>query len=214
MGDFWDFDLDDRISCKRTTMNAKASSLKIAPAVGTDVHLTFSPTPRPVRMKRYARVFLSFLVLLVIVDVGYFVLPSLQVARSQKVSLIRDPGNLIVMVSIPLLAALYLFTLFRHRTLLRDGSVVIGCITEIRTGSWYIRGGYAYGRVAVYEFTDPSMQVVHGEATDRDHSAHQGLAMPVFYDSNDSRHNLPLCSSFYELSPKASVDYSPPESSS
>src|ERR1700682_207051 len=182
-------------------MNAKASSLKTTPAVGTNAHVTFSPTPRPVRMKRYARVLLLFLVFLLVVDVGYGVLPSLKFARSWKDSLIQDPGSLITMVSFPLIAALYLFTLFRHRTLLRDGSVVIGCITEIRTGSWYVRGGYAYGRVAVYKFTDSRMQVVRGERIDRGRSAHQGMAMPVFYDSDDSKHNLPLCSSFYELSP-------------
>ena len=190
-------------------MGAKAPSLKTALTVGTDGHVEFSATPRPVRMKRYARVLLLFLVLLLVVDVGYGILPFLQDARSWKDSLVRNPGNLIAMVSLPLIAALYLFTLFRHRTLLRDGSVVIGRITGIRTGSWYVRGGYAYGRVAVYEFTDSIMQVVHGERIDRDHSAHQGRAMPVFYDSNDSKRNLPLCSSFYELSPISASSHTP-----
>jgi hypothetical protein len=182
-------------------MSAKVSSLKTAHAVGMDGHVAFLGTPRPVRMKRYARVLLLFLVFLLVVDVGYGVLPFLQDARSWKDSLVQDPGGPITVVSFPLIAALYPFTLFRHRTLLRDGSVAIGCITEIRTGSWYVRGGYAYGRVAVYEFTDSRMQVVRGERIDRGRSARQGMAMPVFYDSHDSKHNLPLCSSFYELSP-------------
>jgi hypothetical protein len=181
-------------------MNAKASSMKSAHTVRTDAHVTFSATPRPVRMKRYARVLLLFLVLLLVVEVGYGVLPFLQDAMSGKAILVRDPGNLIAFLTIPLIAAFYVFTLLRHRTLLRDGSVVIGSITEIRTGSWWIHRARTYGRVAVYEFTDSKMEVVHGEATDRDRSAHEGKAMPVFYDSNDSRHNLPLCSSFYELS--------------
>jgi hypothetical protein len=185
----------------RTTMSAKASSMKTALTVGTDGHVAFSATPRPVRMKRYARVLLLFLVLLLVLDVGYGVLPFLQDARSWKDSLAQDPGNLIVGASFPLIAALYLFTLSRHRTLLRDGEVAIGRITEIRSGSSYIRGAYTFGRVAVYQFTDSRMQVVDGKATDRDRSAHQGMAMPVFYDSNNSTHNLPLCSLFYELSP-------------
>jgi hypothetical protein len=69
MGDFCDFDLADRISRKRTTMNAKGSP-KTTPAVGSTAHVTFSPPPRPVRMKRYARVLLLFLILLLVVDVG------------------------------------------------------------------------------------------------------------------------------------------------
>jgi hypothetical protein len=190
-------------------MNAKASSLK-TPAVGTNAHLTFSPTPRPVRMKRYARALLLFLVLLVVLDVGYGILPFLQDARSSwQDSLVRDPGNFFTGVSIPLIAALYLFTLFRHRTLLRDGSVAIGRISESRRGSWFIHGGRAFGRVAVYEFTDSRMQVVHGERVDRDRSAHEGMAMPVFYDSNDPKHNLPICSSFYELSAISARSHTP-----
>jgi hypothetical protein len=181
-------------------MNAKASSLKAALTVRMDAHLAFSATPRPVRMKRYARVLLLFLVLLLILEVGYGVLPFLQDAKPWKAKLFRDPGDLIGFLAIPLIAALYVFTLLRHRALLRDGSVVIGSITEIRSGSWWIDRARTYGRVAVYEFTDSKMEVVHGKAIDRDRSAHEGKAMPVFYDSNDSRHNLPLCSSFYELS--------------
>jgi hypothetical protein len=199
-GDFSHFDLDDRIASKRTTMQAKASSLKDPLTVRTYAHVAFSATPRPVRMKRYARVLLLFLILLLVVEVGYGVLPFLQNAKSWKAILLRDPGNLIAFLTIPLIAALYVFTLLRHRTLLRDGSVVIGSITEIRTGSWWIHRARTYGRVVVYEFTDSKMEVVQGKATDRDRSAHEGEAMPVFYDSNDTRHNLPLCSSFYELS--------------
>ena len=180
-------------------MYEKTSPVKTTLAAGADAHLTFSPTPRPVRMKRDARALLLFLILLLVVEAGFFVLPTLQLARSQRGSATPDPGNLFVGVSIPLVTALYLFTLFRHRALLRDGSVAIGRITETLRGSGWIHYG-SMGRNVAFEFQDSAMQVVCGKRIDRDRSAHQGMAMPVFFDPNNSRHNLPLCSSFYELS--------------
>lgn len=155
-------------------------------------------------MKRYARVLLLFLIFLLVIEVAYFPVKRVIHQIISREFGPDDVGDLVLIVLVPAAAVLYIFTLFRHRALLRDGSVAMGRITATFHG----RGVYPLylqpaGRNVAFEFTDSQMRIIRGKRVDRDRSAHASMAMPIFYDPNNSKHNLPLCSSFYELSPSS-----------
>lgn len=155
-------------------------------------HFPNLATPRQLKMKRVFRALFSSLTFIAITfawDCASLIVPPYKHPD--------DPRDGLRLVWIPtgiLFAMLWSFLKERRRKkLLRDGQVAFGLVKESSAG----QGARLPG--ITYEFQTVAGKPLGDSDQDWTDSFHQGMLVPVFYDSAQPENHVAMCASFYDV---------------
>lgn len=152
------------------------------------------PRPRPVRLSARGKssliVLAAGLLLLVIILTLMASLPEAGTRRSIA------PGRMILVYAVPLglvavLGLLMRRGLAREKELLAEGELTLGRVTR----QWRCRNGNGIR----YEFTPAGGQSISRSCTDYSRQFSEGMAVPVFYQTDQPSRQIAACGSFYEI---------------
>lgn len=150
--------------------------------------------PRPVRLSARGKssliVLAAGMLLLVIVLTLMATLPAAGARRSVA------SGRMILVYAVPLglvavLGLLMRRGLAREKNLLAQGELTLGRVTR----QWRSRNGNGIR----YEFSPAGGQAISRSCTDYSRQFSEGMAIPVFYQTDQPNRQIALCGSFYEI---------------
>lgn len=155
-------------------------------------HIPNLDTPRRLKMKRIFRAMFSSITFIAITfawECASLIVPPYKHPD--------DPRDGLRLVWIPtgiLLAMVWSFLKERRRKkLLRDGKVAFGLVKESSAG----QGARLPG--ITYEFQTAVGKPLEDSDRDWTDSFHQGMLVPVFYDSAQPENHVAMCASFYDV---------------
>lgn len=151
-------------------------------------------TPRPVRLSRRGRRVVNLLLLFVF-GVEAFLAWTLHGVwyRGQVMAQSRAPEIFLIAFMI-LIAALPFFMrrgMVRDLRLMENGALAVGRVTEQRD----VRNA----STIQYEFEDATGKTVSASANDLTRLFLAGMSIPVFYEAQNSKHNVAACASLFEI---------------
>src|SRR5579864_4407401 len=104
-------------------------------------------------------------------------------------------GPQIFLASLALLIACVPFFvrrgIVRHQKLMENGAVAMARVTGQRT--------LKNNSVITYEFEDADGKTISESGPDLARSLYEGMAVPVFYDPQNSKRQVAACASFFEI---------------
>jgi hypothetical protein len=157
------------------------------------------PPPRPTRLGRRGKRFLTTLLIFVLGMEAFLFWSFYGVwQRSSIVPNARNAEILLICFMI-LIAGVPFFIrrgMVRDKNLVENGAVAIGRVTEQRN--------LKNASVITFEFKDASGRALTSSGNDLTRSFYPEMAVPVFFDPQNSKHNVAACSSFFEISPPGS----------
>ena len=147
------------------------------------------PRPRPLRMSYKAK-FLSLVAFLPpLVLVALFA----NNGRHDPTQRISIEGLLIVFVVLEIVlgGSIWFRPFLKHKPLILQGDMAVGCITKILQTR-----GYPYAR---YEFETSRRERLTGMGMVCRIDLSPGMKVPVFYDQEYPERQVALCASFYDV---------------
>lgn len=152
------------------------------------------PPPRPVKLSRRGRRMVNLLLLFVF-GMEAFLAWTLHGVwyRGQVMAQSRTPEIFLIAFMI-LIAAVPFFMrrgMVRDLRLMENGAFAVGRVTEQRD----VRNA----STIQYEFEDATGQTVSASANDLTRSFLAGMSIPVFYEAQNSKHNVAACASLFEI---------------
>ncbi len=151
------------------------------------------PRPRRVRMSRKGKSTAVLVSVILFVSMSIFVagISAKSAAAVQNgaapQTLIYALPILFILVFVPLM----LGTIARQKTLLVNGEIGLGKVTGRRLAR--------HGPVIRYEFTTSIGEHFSRKGSDGTGQLSVGMRVPIFYDERNSKKQLALCASFYEV---------------
>jgi hypothetical protein len=158
------------------------------------------PPPRPVRLSRRGKMMVNLSLLFVfgveaflawtLYGVWYraHVLP--ESSRTPEIFLVCF---MVLVASLPILMRR---GMARDLKLMENGAAALGRVTEQRN--------FKNASAITYEFEDAAGRTVTGSGNDLTRSFYPAMTVPVFYDPQNPKRSVAVCSSFVEVSPPAS----------
>jgi hypothetical protein len=157
------------------------------------------PRPRPVRLKRGYRFWVTFLaatlVTVPVLVVGFLIAEHR--AHPPMTVMNADLWRSVPFIVLPPILLLLMFWMFSgHRLLVTNGEVAIGRVTDVCSRR--------RGQIITYEFLDCSGRLITTTSPDNTRSFSPGMDIAVFFNSENPRTDqIALCGSVYEVADAA-----------